>query len=78
MASYVFLSVSVRPRLPAGPQVMSRREVSLAGTVLREGKALVVVANKADVLSVAQRRAFTKVHTCVRACVRTCVRACMC
>ncbi|KAG2450086.1 hypothetical protein HYH02_000190 [Chlamydomonas schloesseri] len=57
---HVVLLVLDAERALASDRVMSRRELSLAGTVLREGKALVVVANKADVLSVAQRRAFAK------------------
>ncbi|KAG2495740.1 hypothetical protein HYH03_006338 [Edaphochlamys debaryana] len=39
-------------------RVLSRRELALAGSVLREGKALVLVANKADALSAQQRKTY--------------------
>ncbi len=50
-------------RFPLNPsQVLSRREVHLAGSVLREGKALLVAANKMDALNKQERTTYMKVH----------------
>ncbi|GFR41196.1 hypothetical protein Agub_g1866, partial [Astrephomene gubernaculifera] len=55
----VLLVVDARRAL-SSQRVLSRREISLAHSVIREGKALVVVANKADALSAHERKVYVE------------------
>lgn len=46
-------------------QVLSAREVRLAGSILHEGKALVLVANKVDALTPKARKQYVEVSDAV-------------